>query len=173
MATKKTEGKNTNGLTDNQKIGLGVGLTAAAVAAAGTYFLYGSKGASKNRKAVKSWVLKAKAEVLEKLEQAKEMSQEEYMQLIDTVGSTYAQIKDASKVDIASFKTEMKDHWNRIEKTASPKKKATKKVAKKAVKKMGSKNGSTSSQNLNGSESNTTASVKKVAKQTGSTKSKK
>ena len=38
------------------------------MAAAGTYFLYGSKDAKKNRKAVKSWALKAKAEVLEALE---------------------------------------------------------------------------------------------------------
>jgi len=124
-------------LSDAQKVGLGVGLTAAAVAAAGTYFLYGSKGASKNRKAVKSWALKAKAEVLEKLEQAKEMSREEYEQLIDTVGGIYAQVKEASKVDISVFKKEMKEYWNKIEKTAAPKKKAAVKVVKKAVAKSG------------------------------------
>jgi hypothetical protein len=139
MATKKTT-PNKATLSDTQKIGLGVGLTAAAVAAAGTYFLYGSKGASKNRKVVKSWALKAKAEVLEKLEQAKQMSQEEYEQVIDTVGGVYAQVKDASKGDIAGFKKEMKEYWNKIEKTAAPKKKAVKKavakpapVAKKAI----------------------------------------
>lgn len=137
MATKKTAPKK-DVLTDTQKIGLGVGLTAAAVAAAGTYFLYGSKGASKNRKVVKSWALKAKAEVLERLEGAKEMSREEYEQLIETVGTTYAQVKEASKMDISTFKKEMKDYWNKIEKTAAPKKKAVKKaVVKKtaAVKK--------------------------------------
>jgi hypothetical protein len=133
MATKKTT-PNKATLSDTQKIGLGVGLTAAAVAAAGTYFLYGSKGASKNRKVVKSWALKAKAEVLEKLEQAKEMSKEEYEQVIDTVGGVYAQMKDASKVDISGFKKEMKEYWNKIEKTAAPKKKAVKKaVVKKAA----------------------------------------
>ena len=122
-------------LSDTQKIGLGVGLTAAAVAAAGTFFLYGSKGASKNRKAVKSWALKAKAEVLEKLETAKQMSQEEYEQLIDTVGGVYSQVKEASKVDISGFKKEMKEYWNKIEKTAAPKKKVVKKTVKTAVKK--------------------------------------
>lgn len=137
MATKKTTSKKPV-LTDNQKIGLGVGLTAAAVAAAGTFFLYGSKSASKNRKTVKSWVLKAKAEVLENLEKAQEMSQADYEQLIDTVSNTYAQMKEASKVDISGFKKEMKEHWSKIEKTAKPKKKAVKKAAtavKKAVKK--------------------------------------
>lgn len=140
MTTKKSTAKKAV-LTDTQKIGLGVGLTAAAVAAAGTFFLYGSKGASKNRKAVKSWALKAKAEVLEKLEQAKEMSKEEYENVIDTVGGVYADLKQASKVDVSGFKKEMKEYWNKIEKTAAPKKKVVKKVAKttsaakKAVKK--------------------------------------
>lgn len=132
MATKKTTPKKA-ALSDTQKIGIGVGLTAAAVAAAGTYFLYGSKGASKNRKVVKSWALKAKAEVLEKLEQAKEMSQEEYEQVIDTVSGLYAQVKDASKADISGFKKEMKEYWNKIEKTAKPVKKAAKKAVAKAV----------------------------------------
>jgi hypothetical protein len=134
MAAKKAAAAKKPTLTDNQKISIGVGLTAAAVAAAGTFFLYGSKGASKNRKAVKSWALKAKAEVLEKLETAKEMSADEYMLLIDTVGGMYAQAKDASKGDIATFKKEMKEHWNKIAKTAAPKKKAVKKAVAKVVK---------------------------------------
>lgn len=129
MAQKKKDTK----LTTTQKVGIGVGLTAAAVAAAGTYFLYGSKNAAKNRKAVKSWALKAKAEVLEKLEEAKEMTQEEYEALIGSVAATYAGVKNASKVDIKAFKDEMKDHWKAIEKSAQPKKKVVKKAVKKAA----------------------------------------
>jgi 6-phosphogluconolactonase (cycloisomerase 2 family) len=131
MAAKKKVSTPT--ITKNQAVGLGIGLTAAAVAAAGTYFLYGSKNAAKNRKAVKSWTLKAKAEVLEKIEQAKEMSQAEYEQLIDTVTTTYAGVQAASKADLAGFKKEMKEHWRSIAKTAAPKKKAAKKAVKKAV----------------------------------------
>ena len=118
-------------ITKNQAVGLGVGLTAAAVAAAGAYFLYGSKNAAKNRKAVKSWTLKAKAEVLEKIEEAKDMSQEEYDQLIDTVSMAYQGVKSASKADLVTFKKEMKDHWKQIAKTAAPQKKAVKKAVKK------------------------------------------
>lgn len=129
MAKKKTD------LSTTQKVGIGVGLTAAAVAAAGAYFLYGSPNAAKNRKKVKSWMLKAKAEVLEKLEEAQEMSKEEYEALIDTVASTYSQFKDASKVDIAEFKKEMKQHWNGIEKNAPKKKAVAKKTTKTAAKK--------------------------------------
>lgn len=126
---KKTE------LTPAQKVEIGVGLTAAAVAAAGAYFLYGSKNAAKNRKTVKSWALKAKAEVLEKLEEAKHMSKEEYEELVNSVAGAYVGIKNASKSDIKTFQAEMKDYWKSIEKIAMPKKKAAKKAVKKAVKK--------------------------------------
>jgi 6-phosphogluconolactonase (cycloisomerase 2 family) len=122
-------------MTPAQKIGVGVGLTAAAVTAAGAYFLYGSKNAAKNRKTVKSWSLKAKAEVLEKLEMAKEMSKEEYEDLINNVAEIYTGVKSASKVDIKAFKEEMKDHWKAIERTALPKKKVVKKAVKAVVKK--------------------------------------
>jgi len=131
MAAKKKV--TTPTISKNQAVGIGIGLTAAAVAAAGTYFLYGSKNAAKNRKAVKSWTLKAKAEVLEKIEQAKEMTQEEYDQLIDVVTTAYMGVKDASKADLSTFKKEMKDHWLSIAKTAAPKKKAVKKAVKKAT----------------------------------------
>ena len=116
-----------------QAVGIGVGLTTAAVAAASAYFLYGSKNAAKNRKAVKSWSLKAKAEVLEKLEDAKEMTREEYEQLISAVAGAYSGIKNASRADISEFTKEMKDHWKSIEKAAQPMKKAVKKAVAKAA----------------------------------------
>ncbi|NCT02118.1 hypothetical protein GW766_02625 [Candidatus Parcubacteria bacterium] len=133
MAKKE---QNKSAMTSAQKISVGVGLTAAAVAAAGAYFLYGSKNANKNRKAVKSWMLKAKAEVLEKLEEAKEMSQDEYEAIVKNVAGAYVGAKNASKAELKSFKDEMVDHWKAIERTAKPKKKVVaKKVAavKKAV----------------------------------------
>ncbi len=134
---KKTEG-NKPAATPAAKgsvVGVGVGLGAAAVAAAGAYFLYGSKSAAKNRKVVKSWALKAKAEVLEKLEDAQEMTQKEYDDLIKSVSGAYAGAKNASKKDLIEFSKEMKDHWKAIEKAAAPlKKTATKTVAKAAKK---------------------------------------
>ncbi len=128
MATKKNEGASK--ITKGQAIGLGVGITATALAAASAFFLYGSKNAAKNRKTVKSWTLKAKAEVLEKLEEAKNMSQEEYMALIDGVATVYQEAKSISKNELSTFKKEMKDHWTGIAKSVAPKKKpAVKKVA--------------------------------------------
>jgi hypothetical protein len=139
MASKK-QVKKTTGLSNKQAIGLGLGITAAVAAAAGGFFLYGSKDAAKNRKVVKSWALKAKAEVLEGIEKAKDMSQEEYEQLVEAVAGTYMAAKSASKVELSDFKKEMKSHWGGLVKTAAPKKaaakKAVKKVAKAAAKKV-------------------------------------
>ena len=146
MAVKKQKG-----LSDKEKMGIGVGLTAAAVAAAGAYFLAGSKNAAKNRKAIKSWALKAKAEVLEGLEKAQQMSQAEYEALIEQVGAAYAQLQSASKADISGFKKEMKDHWQKIAKSAAPKKKSVKKAVATKVAAVATK-------------AATTAVAKKVAK---------
>lgn len=117
-------------------IGIGIGLSTAAVAAAGAYFLYGSKSAAKNRKAVKSWALMAKGEVLEKLEDAQEMTQKEYDDLVKSVSGAYASAKNASKKDIIEFSKEMKDHWKAIEKAAAPLKKSAAKTVVKAAKKV-------------------------------------
>ena len=117
-----------------EEVAIGVGLTTAAVAAAGAYFLYGSKSAAKNRKQVKSWALKAKAEVLEKLEDAKEMSEEEYQELVGSVVTAYQSAKGATKKDLKEFAAEMSDHWRQIEKAAKPIKKQAKKTTSTAKK---------------------------------------
>lgn len=141
MAQKKSK----KHLSGAQKVGLGVGLTAAAVAAAGTYFLYGSKNAPKNRKKMKSWMLKAKAEVLEALEKAEHITEKEYNALIDVIGGAYGSVQNATTGEIRDFKREMKDHWGKIERSgvmktvSSSAKKITKKVSKKARRKTAAK----------------------------------
>ena len=129
MATKKKTEKSMSG---SQKAGIGIGLTAAAVAAAGAYFLTGSKDAAKNRRKVKSWMFKAKAEVLEGLENAQEMTEAEFNQLVATVGTTYGKLKDASQADIKEFKSEMLEHWPKIVKEGKQVAKTVSKVVKKA-----------------------------------------
>lgn len=101
-----------------QKVGVGIGLTAAAAAAAGAYFLYGSKNAATNRQKVRSWMLKAKAEALEQLEKAENMTKEEYMLMIDSIAGVYGKLKDTTKSDIDAFKREMRAHWPNIESVA-------------------------------------------------------
>lgn len=120
MAKKKTtqnssSSKSNAGISTAQKVGFGI--TAAAVTAAGAYFLYGSKNAPKNRKKVKGWVLKAKGEVLEALEKAEEITEDEYNNIVETASDAYAGVKNASASEIKEFKKEMKDHWATLQKS--------------------------------------------------------
>ena len=89
---------------------------------------------------VKSWAIRAKAEALEALEKAEQMSKSEYNELIDRVAAGYAAAKNVTKTDLADFKREMKAHWDLIEKSAAGKaKKTVKKAAKKAASKAAKK----------------------------------
>ena len=135
MPNKKTKKTSTKkDLSTTQKVKLGIGITTAAVAAAGTYFLYGTQDAKKNRTKVRSWALKAKAEVLEALEQAKHMTPEEYEALVEGVVGSYGKLRNVTNTELKAFEKEMKSHWGRIEKSVKlpVKKKAT---AKKTTRK--------------------------------------
>lgn len=127
------------------KMGIGFGLTAAAVTAAGAYFLYGSKKSTQNRKKVKGWVLKAKGEVLEALEKAESITEAEYRALVETASGAYGTVKSATQGEVKDFKKEMNDHWMTLQKNkvvkkvlgveekAPSKKAATKTATKKSV----------------------------------------
>jgi hypothetical protein len=120
MAAKKSanskQSKLGKGLSKEDKVGLGIGLTAAAVAAAGAYFLYGSKKAAQNRKKVKGWSLKAKGEILEALEKAEQITEGEYDKLVEAATKAYGTVERASKGEIKDFKMEMLGHWKDLQK---------------------------------------------------------
>ena len=113
------------------KVAYGVGLAALAAATAGAYFLYGTKKGAKTRKQIKGWMLKAKGEVLEKLEGMKDISQEAYEKVIDEVEAKYKAVKNIDQKDIAAFGKELKSHWKdikkEVDKKINPKKKKSRK----------------------------------------------
>lgn len=126
MATKKT----------SSNLLLKVGLVGAAAAAiAGGYFLYGKDGA-KHRKTLKAWSIKAKGEVMEKLEKAKDLSEQVFHQAVDTVSAKYAKSKDIAPEEVEAFVKGIKKHWKDIKREIQPAvTKTAKKVTKKVVKK--------------------------------------
>lgn len=122
------------------KKGVVAGVTAAlAAAAAGAYFLYGSKQAKANRENLKGWMLKAKGEVLEKMEKLQSVSESEYKDVVDQVLKRYAKVSAVSNAEINKLARELKAHWNNIERTAlkdgKQKRSVSKKTAKKTTKK--------------------------------------
>ena len=117
MATKKKT-------TDVSHVGFKIGVTMATIAGlAGAYFLYGSKDATKNRKKIQSWMLKAKAEVLEKIEKAKNINAEKFQEIIDGVMAKYAKMSNVGLEESQKLGKELKKHWKEIEKEIFPKKK--------------------------------------------------
>lgn len=111
-----------------------VGITvAAAAAAAGALFLYGTKAGKQQRKNINGWMLKAKGEVLEKLETLKEVNEEAYNKVVNTVADKYSKAKNIDPIELASLITEVKSHWNNIKKQLSSSPKKTKKPVAKVT----------------------------------------
>lgn len=121
---------------NHTKAGLGLAAVAAATAA-GAYFLYGSKHAAKNRKKVKGWALKAKGEVLHRMENAKsDITEIDYKGIVDSVVERYKKLKDVNLTEVEALRNELKSHWKNIAKEmkAPGVKKAVKKSARKVKK---------------------------------------
>ncbi len=113
------------------KVAIGAGLAALAAAAAGTYFLYGTKQGAKTRKQIKGWSLKAKGEILEKMEKLGEINEKVYNQVVDEVKAGYKKVKNIDAKDIEAFGKEMKMHWKGIKREIEKKTKVAKKGKKK------------------------------------------
>ncbi|MCX6719581.1 MAG: hypothetical protein NTV36_00500 [Candidatus Staskawiczbacteria bacterium] len=108
-------------------VATGAGLVALVAAAAGMYFLYGSKDSVKNRKKVKSWMLQAKGEVLEQLENLSEVNEDVYKKIVKEVSDKYQALKSIDQEDVMEFMDELKGHWKNIAKELSKKPKKSKK----------------------------------------------
>ncbi|TSD05409.1 MAG: hypothetical protein Greene07147_730 [Parcubacteria group bacterium Greene0714_7] len=119
------------------KVGIAAGVTAAAAAAVGAYWLYGAKHSAKHRKMAKSWMLKARAEVMEAVEKMAAIDRAVYLKIVDEVMKRYASMKDSTADEVSKVARELKSSWSHIQKAhKATKKSAPKKAgsAKKSVK---------------------------------------
>lgn len=118
--------------------GLEIGLALAGIATvAGAVFLYGTDAGKKKRKEIKGWMLKAKGEVVEKLEKAKEVNEETYHKIVDTVAAKYKAVKSIAPEELAEVVADLKKSWKHIAQVAkakAPKRKAAPKAKKAAAK---------------------------------------
>jgi hypothetical protein len=127
MPKKKSEG---NAL---ELTAIGAGLAGLAATA---YFFLGPKG-KKHQKDAKAWAIKMKGDVVEKLEQAKEISEPVYEEIINSVAGDYEKGMRAGKEEIAELAADLKKHWSTISKTAIKAKNKLAKDAKGVAKKAG------------------------------------
>jgi hypothetical protein len=122
--------------SDKAKVGaVTVGAAAAAAAAVGAYWLYGSSKAPKHRRLAKSWMLKARAEVMDRIEGIEDIDKAKYLSTAEGVIKEYGAKAGASAEELALMGREFKKAWAHIHAArTSGKKKPAKKAAKSAKK---------------------------------------
>lgn len=136
----KRSKKKSGGSSIKTVAGVGVGLALVAAAAAGTYFLYGTKEGTKKRKKIKGWMLKAKGEILEQIENLKDLNEKVYREIVDTVADRYRKLKNVDTKELDSMVKELKSHWKHIQKhIGGTKSKTKRRTAKRASTKQSSK----------------------------------
>lgn len=124
--------KNNNkkeGVSAGKVMAIGAGVAALAAA---SYYFFGPEG-KKNQKKMKGWMIKMKGEVIEKMENAKEVTEAAYHQIIDTVAQKY--LKGVTGEEARMYVDVLKKQWKGIAASFAPKKKVVKKAVKSAVKK--------------------------------------
>ena len=101
-------------MTKTKKV-IGAGIGVAALAALGTYFLYGKRG-EKNRQLIAGWVLKMKGEVMQKVEEVKEINEAEYYKIVDEVSARYARLGKVSADELKHLSEDLKIAWKHMSK---------------------------------------------------------
>lgn len=102
---KKTKKKN-----GSEALKLALMGTALAGLAATTYFFAGPKG-KLHRRHAKAWAIKMKGDVVEKLEQASEITEPLYHEIIDSVATEYKNSLNEGHVEIDDLAKDLKKHW--------------------------------------------------------------
>ena len=113
---------------DMAAVGAGI-----AALAAGVYFFFGPDG-KKHQKKMRGWMVSMKGEVLQKLEEAKDISEPIYSDIVDSVAKAHAVAGKIPKAEIMALAMDLKKQWRTISRGAkSVKKTATRKPAAKSA----------------------------------------
>jgi hypothetical protein len=97
----------------NGALKVGLGLAAVAAAAAGAFFFYGPQG-TKNRRNLKAWTVKARAEVMENIENLQNVTEKSYDQTVDKVLAKYKKVKSIAPNELTRVQKELKSSWKAI-----------------------------------------------------------
>ena len=111
---KKTQNNNSGGM----KL-LVFGASLAGLAAA--YFFLGPKS-KKNIENTKSWAIKMRGDIVEKLEKARGLSEDIYNDIIDSVATKYEKKAKSSSKEIRALAQNLKTHWSALSLSAKGKK---------------------------------------------------
>ena len=110
MTTNKKEETSTM-----KKVAIATGVTGLLVAATlGTHFLFNTKKGKQSLKHIKSWAFKMKAEVLEKLERAKDVNEAVYNRIVDELTEKYKKVKGMTVDEVHDIAKELKSQWRKV-----------------------------------------------------------
>lgn len=122
--------------TTNKKGGAGtaVAIGAGVIAlAAASYYFFGPEG-KKNQKKVKGWMIKMKGDIVDKLEDVKEVTEPIYHQIVDAVAAKYAKgTKKITPEDVSMYVEVLKKQWRGISQSTTGAKKTVKKAVQKSA----------------------------------------
>src|SRR5690606_17994609 len=106
---------------DNLSAGkvVAIGASVAALGAA-TYYFFGPQG-KKNRKDLKGWMIKMKGGIVDKMEDAQEVTEAVYNQIVDSVATNYQKLGKVSAEEVSEFVGLLKKQWKSISKSVQPK----------------------------------------------------
>lgn len=111
-------------------VAAGAGVVALSAAA---YLLFGPEG-KKHRKDLKSWMVKMKAEVMEKMEEAQELTAPVYEAIVNEVSEKYKALGNIDPTELSKEADALKKHLKMLQREAKAKlmEKLSKKAAPKA-----------------------------------------
>lgn len=96
---------------------LGWGVAAGLVSA--SYYLYGTDAGVRKRRDLKGWAIKAKGEVIDKIEKLTKIDEKTYKKLIEDVLAKYKKLKSVDPKEVYALGEDLKKHWKKIEKQLS------------------------------------------------------
>jgi hypothetical protein len=108
-------------------LGLGAGLAALATA---SYYFWGPDG-RRNQRKMKGWMIKMKGEIIERIENAKELTEDVYNDIIDKVSTVYEGASGTGSAEVKAFAQKLKDQWEDIVESVKEEKEDAKKQLKK------------------------------------------
>lgn len=131
---KKTEKKGiVSAIKKNPGKAAAISVGTVALGAAAYYFL-GPKG-KENRKSAAKWMDNAKKKVVQKIEVAKEITEDTYKNIVDDVIAPYIKKGTLEAKEIQAFAQSLKRDWKKFTPEIKTAAKKTKKKATESVKK--------------------------------------
>ena len=92
------------------------GVIATAIAACAVYFLT-SKRTEKHRKELLVFINKMKAEIINKMKELSDITEEKYKEIVDEILKKYERVLKVSEDEFKEIVKELKDGWKHIKKS--------------------------------------------------------